>query len=497
MSDIKDKPLDEELILSKAEDYEDEEDELDNDSSDDEDGKLLVDEEELGDGFHELNPEEDEDLDADNWLKEHDPKYGENYEEYGDEENEDDHIQAMQEGPKKPQEPQQKALQSVEEKAPQEVRSGSRFRQPSKQEIVEMRSYTRPWEQRARDMQRLQADPSKNPVLNHYGKVVEARNLSHQDRKTAYNQLINSDEYKNADPIAQMELDDHFERDWKTKNPDHMTAAMRAHGDAHKKGKEAHDIHAATKHAQIQHIIGGGAQSDEAVSAEEGLQHVGASRDDDGPSGNITKDKAASFAHGNKEFIDQYAKDYAAKAKKVKNLDDMENFSDDSKKDIGRVLGDASAKDPKVEKFFQHYYPLIGMSARKVVNKLGLDPKSQDTDMSMLHEAGMHGLMQAINDYDHDHSSGASFSSHASNKIRGLMHTALRNQDQIPHEVRQAQKRFSASNAAPVMPKAPTAGGIIKQSKHPAAADFADRHKRISTAKATHMAKLPGGSEND
>lgn len=507
--------------LEKAYDDDDEEEYFN--PEDDQYDNPQYDLEELGEGFHEIDPENEDDT-SDQWLKENDPNYSQDYEEYG--EDEEPEVQAP---------PTPKEAQTAEEdlrpeiggplsqtnwkwrgstKANPEARNSAadlmsgrvaqygssksrspRFRQPTKEEIIEMRQHTRPLEQRARDMQRLQADPAKNPVLSHYGNIIEARNLAHQDRKNAYNALVNSDEYKNADPIAQMEMDDQFEQDWKTKNPEHLSSAMQAHAQAHKEGSKAKDLHAATKDAQIKHIMGGGAMPDKAVSTEEGLQHVGASREDDGPSGNITKDKAASFAQSNKEFINQYAKDYSNKAKKVKNLEDMENYNESSQKDIGRILGEGPAKNPKVNKFFEHYYPLIGMSARKVVNKLGLDPKSPDVDMSMLHEAGMHGLMQAINDYNHEHPSGASFASHASNKMRGLMHTALRSQDQIPQEVRQAQKKFAASQSTPMAPKQPAAFKAHPQ--HPAANDINERHRHITTQRSVHGIKAPGSSEND
>jgi hypothetical protein len=65
----------------------------------------------------------------------------------------------------------------------------------------------------------------------------------------------------------------------------------------------------------------------------------------------------------------------------------------------------------------------------------------------------MHGLFQAVNDYDHDHPSKASFSTHASNKIRGLMQTALRNQDVVSQKLRTGAKRFAAQPKAEQAPQ--------------------------------------------
>ena len=133
------------------------------------------------------------------------------------------------------------------------------------------------------------------------------------------------------------------------------------------------------------------------------------------------------------------------------------------------------------------------MQAQKVLNKLGLESKGGQVDLGMLHEAGMHGLMQSINDYDHDHPSKAGFTTHASNKIRGLQQTAMRSQDQIPQELRTGAKKFNQTQAAPV--SKPDIKGLV--SKHPP--EVADRMKRIDTFKQVAAPKMPkpeGGGSN-
>jgi hypothetical protein len=57
--------------------------------------------------------------------------------------------------------------------------------------------------------------------------------------------------------------------------------------------------------------------------------------------------------------------------------------------------------------------------------------------------------------------------------------TAMRGQDAIPTELRQAQKKFAAA-------KAPA---VIKQSGHPGASDMMDRLQRINTSRETQQAK--------
>lgn len=467
---------------------------------------------EFGEGFRIFDPDEEETA-GDDWLKENDPEYkrrGEDYEEYTDDEDEEAHqrsiaedIGDLGEGEKldQPEMPTAAASKRGEggesrqvpqatisqEDSPQEV-SGKRgrFRQPTREELVSLRSYTRPWEQRARETTRLQADPSKNPVLAHQGNIIEARNQAHADRKAAYQKFISSDEYRNADPITQMEMDDKFEADWRSNNPEHLITAMQSHHAAHEKGKFGKELHTAAKDAQIRNIISSGeSQSPGVFSTEEGLQHVGGVKGDDGTEGSIKSDPASSFAMGNQNFIRQYARDYNAKSKKPLNIDEMMDYNEGSRKDISRILGPAQAKDPKFETFFSHYYPLIGMNAHRTIKKLGLDPKHPDVDMSMLHEAGMHGLIQAINDYDHDNPSKASFATHASNKIRGLQMTAMKNQDAIPAEVRQAQKKFASQGR---MQK------LLSESKHPDIANINDRMKRIGTHKQVTVIRRPGGA---
>lgn len=440
---------------------------------------------------------DDEESAGEDWLKENDPKLkGGEYDEYDDDEDEDAHRKAIEEdlgdegqvdnSEAVSEVPVQGATAQAGEAPPAQKKVG-RFEQPSREDLMAMRVYTRPWEQRAREATALKADPSKNPELARHGNIVEARNQAHGDRNAAYRQLTNSNDYKNADPIAQMEMDDKFESDWKAQNPEHLKTAMSAHHEAHEKGKGNKDIHAANKDAAIRNIIAGGGHGGEGYSLEEGMQHAGGAKGEEGTQATIKQDPASSFAMGNQDFINQYAKDYANKNKKVANIDDMMQHDEGSKRDIARILGEGPSKDPKFEKFFSHYHPLIGMSAHKTLNRLGLDPKHPDIDMSMLHEAGMHGLIQAMNDYDHDNPGKASFATHAGNKIRGLQMTAMKNQDAIPTEVRQAQKKFASQG--PATPKVDL-HSVIKQTNHPAAADMSDRLKRIGAQRQAQAVKI-------
>lgn len=452
-------------------------------------------EEDLGEGFREFDPDDEESAGSD-WLKENDPEQKGEYDEYGDDEDEEGHQRSISED-LGDDESQAQAVAGEEEAggtgSPQvgqeaQVKRG-RFEQPSREDLMAMRQYTRPWEQRAREAAALKADPSKNPELARHGDIIEARNKAHGDRNAAYRQLTSSDEYKNADPITQMEMDDNFEIQWKQNNPEHLKTAMQSHHAAHEKGKVHKDTHAAAKDANIKNVLTGGGHSGESYSLEEGMQHAGGVKGEDGTQATIKQDPATSFAMGNQDFIKQYAQDYANKGKKVGNIDDMMSHDEGSKRDISRILGEGPSKDPKFEKFFAHYYPLIGMSAHKALNHMGLDHKNPDIDMSMLHEAGMHGLIQAMNDYDHDNPSKASFATHAGNKIRGLQMTALKNQDQIPTEIRQAQKKFSSQAQAPQAPKMDL-HSMIGSTGHTAAPDIQDRLKRVGAQRSAQAVKI-------
>jgi len=94
-----------------------------------------------------------------------------------------------------------------------------------------------------------------------------------------------------------------------------------------------------------------------------------------------------------------------------------------------------------------------------------------------------------MNDYDHDHPSKASFATHAGNKIRGLQQAAMKNQDSIPSDVRQAQKKFQVEK--PAQAPAPVAAQpkvdlhtTIAQTNHPDATNISDRLKRVGASRA-------------
>lgn len=384
--------------------------------------------------------------------------------------------------------------------------------QPSPEELREMRTYTRPWEEYARKRAQLEADPTKNPLSHKEGRLIEAAAMSHADEAKAREALKNSDEYKKATRTGRMRLEQKFNRDWAKNNPDHIERGFNAHEEAHKKGEEARAMFARAKDDKIRHIAGGGVQPG-AMSLEEGLQHAGGSREDEdsAPSG-IQQDRAASFAAGHPEFLRQYMADYEKRGKKFAPMDT--ETAPENRPDPASILGDHPAmkmpeKAAKFNKFFNRYYPLIDKVGRNVVKKLGL--QDANIDKGLLDYAGMHAIYQAVNDYDHGHAKGAKFTTHLSRKMNDLMHTALSKIDEIPPELRRKAKKFDEGkrnemaapvkqtnaqgvtttiNPKPAVPAQPkrTAADIAAE-HHP---DVADRLKRIAAAKAPLVRKQTG-----
>ena len=418
----------------------------------------------LEDDVHEQGDGEGGEDDADKYLREHDPDSQTPAEESPATEESEGSAAAAEDVPEAlPAKPTRRKVISptATPTAAQPATTDADEFQPSREELAEMREYTRPWEQRARDHSRLEARPEVNPVKHLQGRIVEARNLSAADRQKAYDEFTKSPEYQNADPISQIEMDGKFHADWHTQHPDHFKNALHTHAEAHKKGREARGIFERAKDEKVQHIAGGGVQP-EAYTLEEGMQHAGGSRDEDEAPSGITQDQGAKFASGNQEFVQNYMKDYGKRTKKYGAAADLDSFDNGTRADIDTVLGENMAvKDParkaKMDAFFARYHPLIGKAARRTLSKLGLSDQGNrgQIDYGLLHEAGMHALFQAVNDYDHDHPSQAKFTTHLNHKMHGLMQTALRTQQaEVPESMRAGAKKFDqqkrTANAAPV-----------------------------------------------
>jgi len=461
-------------IRQKINDDDEDEDEQSYDPYSDEDQDPYYDpysdedDEDDGEELREFNPDDDN-------------PYSEEADEpsYKDEESEEDPASSWL----KQQEQKSKPKPAVQSPTPapvpaasqaEEVSEPSRWYQPTREEIAELRRHTLPWENAAKMRAALGAIPTKNPVIAHQGELIASRQINHADRQKAYEEFVNSPEYKNASMIQKIKMDRKFNQDWLEKNPNHIHDAIKAHGEAHKRGQAGKEAFEAVKEANIMNVLRGGAQAEAPLSMEEAMQHVGGVKEDDvGTVGAMAKDPATAFAAANKDFIKDFASYYQnEKGKRVKSPideNDMMSFDRRSEQDIKRILGShADIKDPvakaKFDDFFKKYYPLIGMSAKRVINELQMNKK--DVDFGALDEAGMHGLIKAVNRYDHDHPKKASFATHAGSLIRGEMKNALaqlREQSgeaAVPAELRRAAKRVEVARGM--------AGGVDQQPREPA-----------------------------
>ena len=479
-------------------------------------------------GYRTFDPSEDETSgEAQDWLEENDPGYlkpdKSKHEEYANEQDEDAHIKGVKEDAGDLGEDQEliepssaKQAKIGKETSPQKTKElKSRYIQPTKEELNDLRQHTMPYERRMRRMQASEAVPEKNPELALYGNLLEANSATYGNRQKAYQNLINSDEYKKADPLTQMEMDDKFHKDWTTNNPNFGENAVMEHHKAHQKGIEGQQKFKQAKQAQIQHIIGGGVGGEEEprFSTEEGLQHAGGAKGEEGTQGSIVSDPASMFAFNNPEFIRRMQDKYKS-SQPVSEVEPTEVRSRDA---VKRILGDAPAKNENFNKFFAHHMPLIEGAKKKAMASMNLNFAPDSIEHDMLGEAGLHGLVQAINDYDHDHPKQASFASHAQNKIVGLMRSALKSADKIPQSLREEHKEYiknkekARSPAAPKQESAKVAQPAtppktempaqpkvdlhetIRQTNHPKADEVSNRLKRLDAQKTILRRKPTAG----
>ena len=386
--------------------------------------------------------------------------------------------------------------------------------EPTMDQLKAMREHTIPWERRAREITALRADPRKNPNVALEGEIIAANRLAGASKTEAIKQLRNSDDFKQASPSRRATMEEELISEWKKNNPDHLKNQLKAHSEAVDRGEQFKIAHQQTKQKNIQDVLRGGATGQETFSVEEGMQHAGGSKDEEGITGGIASDPVHNFAVGNKDFIRDYAEKMARKMSAPSSEEPQEDEISDRKHDIAKILG-TSDKHPIIDHVYNAYDKLVRVNAKKAILSIGLTPDHpsiKDVGEGLLMAAGMHGLFQAINDYRP--SAGASFVTHASNKIRGLQRTALRSLDAIPIELRTALKEFNRKKAqgqvstptpAPKSTPAPSTTQakqpapspstvqsphqVIGSSTHSKVEDMADRLKRADAQKKVILRK--------
>lgn len=341
------------------------------------------------------------------------------------------------------------ASEASGQKASTRQRQASRqYIEPTEEQLNSLRVHTIPQEMRTRQRAAMEADASSNPEQFHHGSVLAAALDHYKSHNDAYDKLTLSPQYKNASAADRMRMDRQFSENWRKDNPSHASEGMRSVIGAHGRGLEGKEFHRQSKAADIRNILQGGALGSglETSSARAGIQEAGGVEGDIGPSGVTTeRDQMTNFAINNPEFVNKLREKYDVKG--LPSAEELEYQKDAFKGsgDIKRLLGKEPAMDPQVNNFFNHYSPLINSARRKTISYLKSQnvPINEDSvEADVLTEVGMHGLIQAINDYKHDNPEGKKFKNWASTKIGGLMRSAMQQFNKIPPEVRKLKDQF-------------------------------------------------------
>jgi RNA polymerase sigma factor for flagellar operon FliA len=109
-------------------------------------------------------------------------------------------------------------------------------------------------------------------------------------------------------------------------------------------------------------------------------------------------------------------------------------------------MADDPLKDPDKQKKLNHFLaehaPLINLHLKKLHREGKIH---QDIDHTDLHEAGFHGLMEALHRYDPK--IGASFGTYAGTRIRGKMLDHITSSGPVPKSLQTQAKNLKALQA--------------------------------------------------
>lgn len=440
-------------------------------------------------GLSEINPDEDQGDEADQWLKEQESKKGKQNEEVSEPGESDVGQSVDSDGSEES--AGEKAPRQKSDKAP----SSEKIRDLDPERMQQLKQVAPHWLSHMDQVKKQTADARTNPHLFAEGHRQAAHNAAHEDFNSAHEKFLNSPDYKSLSPAKQMKAEVAFKKEFQNKNADYLKNAVHAVGDAHQMHGKAKDLHSKEMDARKAHILSGGnSGAGETFSDQEAAQHVGAGKNDEGGYSTSTiKDPAASFAA---KHADQVA---AAQKPKINEADEYETLSNPEKNiHIHPSLKDENNKK-LIADFFKEYHPTITKAAHRARGHAIANGVPEDKiDMGDLHEAGMHGLMQAVHDYSPE--AGSSFKAHAHGKMQGLMQSKLASQDYIPRNMR-SEFQAKAKGIIPTVsqpaveavstPAAPkvSAHELISGSGHPQAADMADRLKRADAHRSVVVRK--------
>lgn len=294
-------------------------------------------------GIHEFDPDEEQGDEADKWLAEHDPKSAPAGKPVAapakaQAEPEEEEVEEAPEQPKRrsgaysdwaPRDdysPEQQAKMkdlmaqgyshreaermSGAYKGPTDFHSALthtvRPSEMSPKMMQELKSMAKDWLDRADRHSKIHADPEKNPMKHASGVMLQAHGEHTKDYNKAYNEFLASDKVKGMKGIDRHKAIQAWKNEWKASNPEYSDPGKLANitSAAQQAGKDAIQRHKLGVNERMQHIMGGGAVSpDQTFSLQEGMQHAGGSKGEEGYSSPTVADPAAAFAHANKDTI--------------------------------------------------------------------------------------------------------------------------------------------------------------------------------------------------
>ena len=109
-------------------------------------------------------------------------------------------------------------------------------------------------------------------------------------------------------------------------------------------------------------------------------------------------------------------------------------------------------KKKMLEGFMVEHAPLINMHANKLKNA-GFIPDG--VDVTDIHMAGIHGLMDALHKYDPKAGGGKKFADYAHSRIRGSMLDHVKDHSGVPKHLITQAKNLRALESQPVETKTP------------------------------------------
>lgn len=353
--------------------------------------------------------------------------------------------------------------------------------------------------------QRATGSTTDNPELFAHGHQIAAEKKSLGDYHDAYNEHINSDEYKKASETKKMALDNKFKKDWHAAHENHHENTVNKLAEAHKQ-RDAAKIDYAHNKADKENSIFHGGQAGDAMSHGEAVAQFGVEGKDDKKHVSMSHDPVQSFANQNREYVEHKRQQGPAAPKITKRL--AEN-ADPGVKVERLAPGSAKKHHPILDKpenqkvlgdYYKDYEHTIGKNVAKVLKAKGVHEST--VNVPELEQAGLIGMYEAAHHYKPE--AGSSFYGYLNSKVGGRIESELRNQDAIPQHVRQEAKNFKAGSEAPLQspqiaapqpaaaqPAAPAAPKVIKRPKM--LPEHEENLKRVDAQRAAVAPKPQGG----